>query len=291
LASGTAARESKVRHDRPCDAAQDHPEKFNFNPEGGNAVMLGGCEAIGDVPPVGRAAWWGAFNCGYFAYRKNKKRDANPYSNEDLKDGWGRGWDTAAKTCTSGKLPFPEAHAEVQEEHHRAGDWEFGYHEGEGGELSPSGSTEELSGKGAPLILERCWAGGSVLTFSTDMEGQILEGNLYHLGWIFVQGEENGTPTIMDGGLNGWYFTWVRKPIIGGAILSICPSNDAKSSKCRTFINQLADEGLAVVVISSYLPEIMNLSDRILVTRQGRVVEEFTAREATEERIMYAAVH
>jgi simple sugar transport system ATP-binding protein len=57
------------------------------------------------------------------------------------------------------------------------------------------------------------------------------------------------------------------------------------------FINQLADDGLAVIVISSYLPEIMNLSDRILVTRQGRVVEEFTAREATEERIMYAAVH
>jgi simple sugar transport system ATP-binding protein len=57
------------------------------------------------------------------------------------------------------------------------------------------------------------------------------------------------------------------------------------------FINQLADEGLAVIVISSYLPEIMNISDRILVTRQGRVVEEFTARQATEERIMYAAVH
>ncbi len=57
------------------------------------------------------------------------------------------------------------------------------------------------------------------------------------------------------------------------------------------FINRLADEGLAVVVISSYLPEIMNISDRILVTRQGRVVEEFTAKEATEERIMYAAVH
>ena len=39
------------------------------------------------------------------------------------------------------------------------------------------------------------------------------------------------------------------------------------------------------------LPEIMNLSDRILVTRQGREVEEFTVRRATEERIMYAAVH
>ena len=45
------------------------------------------------------------------------------------------------------------------------------------------------------------------------------------------------------------------------------------------------------MVISSYLPETTNLSDRILVTRRGRVVEEFTAREATEQRIMYAAVH
>jgi simple sugar transport system ATP-binding protein len=57
------------------------------------------------------------------------------------------------------------------------------------------------------------------------------------------------------------------------------------------FINRLADEGLAVIMISSYLPEIMNLSDRILVCRQGRVVEEFVPGEATEEKIMYAAVH
>ena len=56
-------------------------------------------------------------------------------------------------------------------------------------------------------------------------------------------------------------------------------------------INQLADEGKAVVVISSYLPEIMALSDRILVSRQGKVVEEFSAVEATEEKIMYAAIH
>jgi simple sugar transport system ATP-binding protein len=56
-------------------------------------------------------------------------------------------------------------------------------------------------------------------------------------------------------------------------------------------INKLADEGRAVVVISSYLPEIMALSDRILVSRQGKVVEEFSALEATEEKIMYAAIH
>ncbi|HEX3161662.1 MAG TPA: sugar ABC transporter ATP-binding protein, partial [Pseudolabrys sp.] len=56
-------------------------------------------------------------------------------------------------------------------------------------------------------------------------------------------------------------------------------------------INRLADDGKAVVVISSYLPEIMALSDRILVSRQGKVVEEFSALEATEEKIMYAAIH
>jgi simple sugar transport system ATP-binding protein len=56
-------------------------------------------------------------------------------------------------------------------------------------------------------------------------------------------------------------------------------------------INSLADAGLAVVVISSYWPEVMNLADRVLVSRQGRVVEEFAMEEATEEKIMYAAVH
>jgi simple sugar transport system ATP-binding protein len=56
-------------------------------------------------------------------------------------------------------------------------------------------------------------------------------------------------------------------------------------------INRLADEGKAVVVISSYLPEVLGLSDRILVSRQGKVVEEFSALEATEEKIMYAAIH
>jgi simple sugar transport system ATP-binding protein len=62
-------------------------------------------------------------------------------------------------------------------------------------------------------------------------------------------------------------------------------------AEIHQLINKLADEGLAVVVISSYLPEIMNLSDRILVCRQGRIVEEFSPSAATEEKIMYAGVH
>ncbi len=62
-------------------------------------------------------------------------------------------------------------------------------------------------------------------------------------------------------------------------------------TEIHQLINDLADKGIAVVVISSYLPEIMNLSDRILVCRQGRIVEEFSPHEATEEKVMYASVH
>jgi ABC-type sugar transport system ATPase subunit len=56
-------------------------------------------------------------------------------------------------------------------------------------------------------------------------------------------------------------------------------------------IRRLADEGKAVVVISSYLPEILAVADRILVARTGRIVAEFDAAEATQDKILYAAVH
>jgi simple sugar transport system ATP-binding protein len=62
-------------------------------------------------------------------------------------------------------------------------------------------------------------------------------------------------------------------------------------AEIHQLINRLSDDGLAVVVISSYLPEVMNLSDRILVAQRGRIVEEFRPADATEERIMHAAVY
>ena len=62
-------------------------------------------------------------------------------------------------------------------------------------------------------------------------------------------------------------------------------------AEIHDFINELADQGIAVVMISSYLPEIMKMSDRILIARQGKIVEEMEADEADEEKIMYAAVH
>ena len=53
-------------------------------------------------------------------------------------------------------------------------------------------------------------------------------------------------------------------------------------------INQLAAEGKSVIMISSELPEVLGMSDRIYVLNEGRMVGEFTAAEATQEKIMGA---
>ena len=50
------------------------------------------------------------------------------------------------------------------------------------------------------------------------------------------------------------------------------------------------DEGMAILVISSDLPEIFRISDRICVMREGYLVAEFPRRNATEEAILGAAI-
>ncbi len=53
-------------------------------------------------------------------------------------------------------------------------------------------------------------------------------------------------------------------------------------------INRLAAEGKSVIMISSELPEILGMSDRIYVMNEGRLVGEFDAADATQEKIMSA---
>lgn len=54
-------------------------------------------------------------------------------------------------------------------------------------------------------------------------------------------------------------------------------------------ISDLAAEGIAILLISSELPEILGLSDRALVMREGRIVGEFTRVEASEEKLLASA--
>ena len=55
-------------------------------------------------------------------------------------------------------------------------------------------------------------------------------------------------------------------------------------------INQLAKEGMAIIVISSELPEVLGLSDRILVMHEGRVKADLVNRDLTQEQVMEAAL-
>jgi rhamnose transport system ATP-binding protein len=54
-------------------------------------------------------------------------------------------------------------------------------------------------------------------------------------------------------------------------------------------IGDLAAEGLGVVVVSSYLPEVLGLADRVLVMREGTVAGELPAAGATEEDVLHLA--
>ncbi len=54
-------------------------------------------------------------------------------------------------------------------------------------------------------------------------------------------------------------------------------------------INELARRGLAIVLVSSELPEVLGLSDRVLVLHEGQVTGEFTRSAATPELVMACA--
>jgi L-arabinose transport system ATP-binding protein len=55
-------------------------------------------------------------------------------------------------------------------------------------------------------------------------------------------------------------------------------------------IDGLAAEGIALLVISSDLPEVLTLADRILVMRAGRLAGEISREEATEEAVLTLAI-
>lgn len=60
-------------------------------------------------------------------------------------------------------------------------------------------------------------------------------------------------------------------------------------SEVHSLINDLVSEGKGVLMISSDLPEVLALSDRIYVLREGKIVAHFKQEEANQEKIMTAA--
>ena len=56
-------------------------------------------------------------------------------------------------------------------------------------------------------------------------------------------------------------------------------------AEIHRLMGELAAQGLAILMISSELPEVLGMSDRVLVMREGRIVAEFSREEATQESI------
>ena len=54
-------------------------------------------------------------------------------------------------------------------------------------------------------------------------------------------------------------------------------------------MNELVQQGVGIVLISSELPEVLGMSDRILVMCEGEITGEFTREEATQEKVMMCA--
>ncbi|WP_369045289.1 sugar ABC transporter ATP-binding protein [Sinomonas sp. P10A9] len=105
-----------------------------------------------------------------------------------------------------------------------------------------------------------------------------------------------GTPTspisTLSGGnqqkvvLGKWLSTDPRVLIIDEPTRGIDVGTKAEVHR---LISELAGKGLAVLMISSELPEILGMSDRVLVMHEGRIAAQLSRAEATEETVMAAA--
>jgi rhamnose transport system ATP-binding protein len=62
-------------------------------------------------------------------------------------------------------------------------------------------------------------------------------------------------------------------------------------SAVHALMSQLASQGLAILLISSELPEVLGMSDRIVVMREGRVTAQIDRAGASQEKILYFATH
>lgn len=83
-----------------------------------------------------------------------------------------------------------------------------------------------------------------------------------------------------------WLFTQSRVLIFDEPTRGI---DVGAKTEIYQLINNLAASGVAIIMISSELPEVLGMSDRILVMHEGSIVGELSRDEATQERIMHLA--
>ena len=179
------------------------------------------------------------------------------------------------------------------------------------GEALPPGSVPAAVARGVALVPEDRQGQGLVLPLSVGQNLLLsVQGSLTRAGFrsarreravvsglmqsLGVKAAGPGVPAnTLSGGnqqklsLGKWLATKPRVLLLDEPTRGV--DVGAKADVYR-LIRQFAREGMATLVISSDLPEILALSDRILVMREGRIAGELPRAGATEEKILALAL-
>jgi rhamnose transport system ATP-binding protein len=179
-----------------------------------------------------------------------------------------------------------------------------------GKRLKP-GSPRAAMAAGMALVPEDRRQEGLIMDLSIERNVTLPRaGKLARLGLLFGGGERRAAATwttrlqtklgslsdavsTLSGGnqqkvvLAKWLSTGPRLLIVDEPTRGIDVGTKAEVHR---LMSSLAADGLAVVMVSSELPEVLGMADRVLVLREGRIAAELTRAEATEESVMYAAM-
>jgi ABC-type sugar transport system ATPase subunit len=141
------------------------------------------------------------------------------------------------------------------------------------------------------LALPRAMAAGDVVV---KRESERLSGEALLAEWRIKASGLEATPDTLSGGnqqkvvLARWLATRPRVLLLDEPTKGV---DVGAKFEIHGMVRRVAAEGAACLVVSSDLPEVLGLADRVLVMREGRLQGEIAAADATEEGVMRLATH
>ncbi|MDQ0376105.1 sugar ABC transporter ATP-binding protein [Amycolatopsis thermophila] len=179
-----------------------------------------------------------------------------------------------------------------------------------GKKLKP-GSPRAAMAAGMALVPEDRRQQGLVMDLSIERNVTLpRSGALAKLGFLFGGGERKealrwterlqtkyGRLSDLVGTLSGGN----QQKVVLAKWLSMAPSvlivdeptrgiDVGTKAEVHRLMSSLAAEGVAVIMVSSELPEVLGMADRVLVMREGRIVAEIDREDASEDSVMFAAM-
>jgi rhamnose transport system ATP-binding protein len=174
----------------------------------------------------------------------------------------------------------------------------------------PAGDPRAAIDRGVALVPEDRREQGLVLELSIERNASLARLREVSPGWITRRGRERALAgewgrrlslkagrladpaATLSGGnqqkvvLGKWLATEPSVLIVDEPTRGI---DIGTKVEVHALLSELAADGLAVLLISSELPEVLGMADRVLVMHEGRITAELAADEATEEAVMRAA--